>query len=132
MDVECQALRPAQPSIECPDSSVRVYGVDGIEAGGCGAGHIKRSIRRKGEMISSNAGFQGRKHEYLPVFSNTPNGPCSVPDIKILVMIESDAGRYAHALGIGAHGAVGSYTIDSPIVTRRDVQLPGAVQCNPC
>src|SRR5579859_5493307 len=97
VNVKGQPLRPAQSAIEDVHGAVHVNAVDGIEAGGRGAGDKKRAIGMEGEMVGGDAGFQRGKDKNLPVAGNLENGSAAVAYVEIFFAIEGNAGGDAHA-----------------------------------
>src|SRR5437870_9292690 len=102
---------------------MRIYLINGVKTGGCGPSHIESPIRSKSQMIGGNAGLQCGKDKHLAVAGNAPDGPSAVANIKALFMVKGNSGGNAHAFGIGAHGAVGRYAVNSALIARRNVHL---------
>src|SRR4051812_40665123 len=57
VDVESEALRSSEATVEHFNRSMRVDAEDGVEAGCCWSGDIQVLVRAESEMIGRNTGF---------------------------------------------------------------------------
>src|SRR5208283_101824 len=102
--------------------------VNGIEAGGCWAADVKIAIVAESQMIGRDTRLQHSEDEDLPVTPNLEDGPAAVADVQASLAVKRDAGRNAHALGVGAHGSVLRHAVHRSIVTRGDIEVACAVE----
>src|SRR5690349_2863837 len=91
LHIERQALRTAKAAIEDCSCSVRIDGIDGIEAGSRRSGDIEIAIRPEGKMIGRNAGLERREDEDLTVARDLENGAAAIANVQVLLMIKGDA-----------------------------------------
>src|SRR5271165_5003453 len=79
-------------------------------------------------MIGRHAWLEHGEDEDLPILSNLEDGPAAVADVQASLAVKRDAGRNAHALGVGAHGSVLRHAVHRSIVTRGDIEVACAVE----
>src|ERR1700730_5315507 len=128
LHIKRQALGTSQTSVKGRNPSVRIDLVHAIETGGCGSGHKQIPVRPERQMVRGDARLKCGKDEDLTVLANLENSATAIAHVKIFGVIERDAGRDAHALSVGGHGAVRSHPVDRAIKARGDVHLASTVE----
>src|SRR4051812_48577673 len=126
--VEGEPLRTTEAAVEGFDGAVRVDTVDGVETGDGRARHVEVTAGTEGKMVRGDAGLERSVDKYLAVARNLEDGAAAVADIEVFVVVEGEAGGDAHALRVGAHGAVGRNPIDGAVGARGDVEVAGAIE----
>jgi hypothetical protein len=138
-DVEGHALGAAESLVEDGGLAVAVDGVDGLVAGGGGAGDEERALVVEGEVVGGDAGLERGVDEDLAVAQDPAragralgpdleDGAGAVADEEVAVAIEGDAGGDAHAFGVGGDGALGRDAVDGALGARAGVEVAVGVE----
>src|SRR3954471_21002889 len=88
------------------------------------------SIAAEREVIGRDARLQRCEDERLPLAVDLEDGAAAIADVEIFVLVERKSGSNTHALDIGGHVPVRRDFINRTLVTRGDVHLSSAVECD--
>src|SRR5271167_2862351 len=96
--VKSEALRPSQAAVKRMHRPLRINSVHAVKARRGRSGHKQVSMRTEGEVVCRNARLESSEHEHLLVAANLEDRAAAVPDVEILIPIESDARSDSHPL----------------------------------
>src|SRR5271165_744046 len=128
VNVESQALRPAQAFVKRAHVAFGIDFMDTVETGSGGSGYEQVAAGAEGQVISGDAGLECGEDEDLLVTSDFEDRSTAVAHVEILFAIKGDARGDSHTLGVSGHGAVGSDAVDGAVVARGDIHLSLAVE----
>ena len=120
--VERHALRAAEAAIEDLHFAFVRDAVDGIEAGGGGAGDVEVAIGAERQMVGGDRRLQRGENEDLAVGADLEDRAAAVADVEVLLGVEREPGGDAHALDEHGHVAVGRDLVDDAVVAAGNVE----------
>src|SRR5262249_22705561 len=109
---------------------VRIDAINRIVARGGRPAHVQTLVGSESQMIGRNTRFEGREDEGLAVTGNLKDRAAAIANVEIVLAIEGDASRNAHAFGVRRHRPIGCDPVDRTVLSRGNVHLSFPIKGN--